>query len=784
MPQPKADEWEDVESNWEDEIPSTPVKSSSYVNDAWEWANKPLTTAPSTFAKSVANQVDAPTYEEPWRIPFSGGATWKGLGAGMMEGAGDVLTSLSSPLNLATAAATGGSGALAKRGMATGARGLALTGKALSAPVAVHGGMEVARPDATMAERGFGLAELAGGIAGMKQPVPTIKKSGGLGKVGTSLVDDIIPENIVSEVIPEKINTPEPIKAKVDDGFEDILSTMENEISPDMSMEIVNDDMISSNNASGDGVMGTSQEEINRFNSMKEKGDSYVKYDRNGKEFPIIGVKAQDYVVQPGETFGIKHADGTFTTHDNQGGKVTIPYAKPPKAAANEMSPKREFTNNPDPLAQNTKPDGQIPEPLPSAEVKKLVPQEQIPQRIQNINKEANLLKMAPKAEREGLIRKALGFNKSLITAYDLSAPGRQGKSLILNKAWWTSLDDMVNAWGSEAAAKTVNDSIIDHPSGYFKGSIDDEGFKVKSFAEKAGLDLASTEEMFNSNIGKQIGKWSGVEKSSRAHTAFLNKLRSDQFVSFMDQAKASGVNPDLNLAKTYAEFINDATGRGSLNVGKWKLERNTKALSDVFFAPKNMAGQIRTWNRVLNPYMYAQADPVLRKQALKSLFAIAGTGAAVGEVARLGGAQVNNDPTNPDFRKIKIGDTRIDLFGGYQQFPVAAMKLLTGKSTSSTTGKVTDLTGGKYGQQTRGSVASRFFVNRLAPLPSFVWAWMDNTEFDGQPFEAKRALLERTMPIVLKDMTELAQEDTDLAALMAIPSIMGLSGTQVYTGR
>jgi len=388
--------------------------------------------------------------------------------------------------------------------------------------------------------------------------------------------------------------------------------------------------------------------------------------------------------------------------------------------------------------------------------------------------------------EKQGIIRQVLGANKALLTSWDVSAPGRQGKAFMLNKAWWTSLDDMVKAWGSAEAAKTINDSITEHPSGYFTKSVSETGKVGKSFADKAGLELASTEEMFNTALGQTFEKYSGIGKSSRAHTAFLNKLRSDQFVSMMEGDKRAGLDPEknLNIASKYATFINDATGRGSVNIGKWKLERNLNVLNDVFFAPKNMAGQIRTWNNVLNPMKYANADPVLRKQALKSLFAIAGLGLGVGEMSRLAGAQVSNDPTNPDFRKIRIGDSHIDMFGGYQQFPVAMMKLLSGQSTSSISGKTTDLTAGRYGQQTRASIAQRFFTNRLSPVGSMIWAWMDGREFDGKSFEAKRALYERIFPIAAKDIWELAQEDPWLAAILTPSTMMGLTGTQHYSGR
>jgi hypothetical protein len=394
-----------------------------------------------------------------------------------------------------------------------------------------------------------------------------------------------------------------------------------------------------------------------------------------------------------------------------------------------------------------------------------------------------------PNMDTSGIIRQVLGANKALLTSWDLSAPGRQGKAFLLNSEFWKALPGMVKAWGSKGAADAIEQAIRDHPSGYFKQGINPKGKPTKSFAELAGLELSQTEEMFSKVGGQAFEKYSGIGKSSRAHTAFLNKLRSDMFAKFMEQAKAAGRNPevDLELAKTFATYINNATGRGSVNIGKWKLERMTGVMNDVFFAPKNLSGQIRTWNQVLNPVKYATMDPVLRKQSLKSLFAIAGAGMMTAEISRELGAKVSHDPTSTDFMKIKVGDTRIDLFGGYQQFPVAAMTAMLGQKTMAAgrnAGRTVDLTAGRFGQPTRKSEAEKFFKNRLSPVGSFIYSWMDGREFDGKPFEVKRALYERAMPIVLKDLTELAQEDPAMAAVLSPLLVSGMASTQVYTGR
>ena len=274
--------------------------------------------------------------------------------------------------------------------------------------------------------------------------------------------------------------------------------------------------------------------------------------------------------------------------------------------------------------------------------------------------------------------------------------------------------------------------------------------------------------------------KLPGVARSQRAYVAFLNKARADVFKSLVDSAKKSGFDPekDLELARKLANSINVSTGRGSFG----KLEESAtamKALSEVFFAPKLMASRVQMYTRVLNPKLYSEANPIVRKEALRSLFGIVGTSGIVSGLAGLAGAQVSKDPTSSDFMKIKIGNTRIDNMAGLQQYGVAAARLISGKSTSSTSGRTTNLAEPKFGQQTRADVMTNFFTNKLAPIPSFVWAWMNTREFDGEPFEVKKALLNRTVPIVAQDLYELAQDDPSMLPLGVLP--MFGEGLQTY---
>jgi len=114
-------------------------------------------------------------------------------------------------------------------------------------------------------------------------------------------------------------------------------------------------------------------------------------------------------------------------------------------------------------------------------------------------------------------------------------------------------------------------------------------------------------------------------------------------------------------------------------------------------------------------------ASPAVRKEYLKSLFAIASVGTVIGSLGKLAGGEVSRELTSSDAGKVKIGNTRLDPFGGFQQYVVAASRLISGQQTSSTSGNTYEL-GSKYGLPTRLDVLKNFGANKLAPVPKFAY--------------------------------------------------------------
>ena len=357
---------------------------------------------------------------------------------------------------------------------------------------------------------------------------------------------------------------------------------------------------------------------------------------------------------------------------------------------------------------------------------------------------------------------------RSMMSSYDLSAPFRQGLYLIPTnpKASYRAFKGMFKQFGSKKAYEAVQGSIKQNP--------------VYELAQESGLsltELGSTmlkrEEVFMSQWAEKIpitGR--GVRASAQAYTGFLNKQRMDTFEYLVNKAEKLGRDPknNMDLTKEIAKFVNIMSGRGPLG----KLEGSATTLNALLFSPRLIASRVQ----MLNPAYYIKADPFVRKEALKSLFTVTG---AVGTILGLAKgsevADVGLDPRSADFLKLKIGNTRIDMLGGVQQYMRAAGQLITGKYVSSTTGKAITL-GEGYKPLTRYDIALRFGESKLAPIASFALALLKGQDFEGKDISVPKEIGKRFVPMVMQDVYDLAKEDPELLPV----SLLGVFGVGLQT--
>jgi hypothetical protein len=366
-----------------------------------------------------------------------------------------------------------------------------------------------------------------------------------------------------------------------------------------------------------------------------------------------------------------------------------------------------------------------------------------------------------------------LNLPRTIQSSMDLSAPLRQGlvagarHPIIWAKAW----GPMMRSLKSKGSYDAVMEEIYRRESFEL---MDKHGLALTDLGH-----LTGREEAYASTIGDKIP---GVSHSARAYTGFLNRLRADMWDALyqdaLSSAKAAGRSEDEAL-DDLAKFINSATGRGNLSK---HVAPAAGALNALLFSPRLLASRLS----FLNPLWYARLDPFARKQALRSAIHTLGIGmTALGALSMVPGVTVGFDPRSANFGKIKIGNTRIDPWGGFQPVVRYLAQLVTGTYVSSTTGKAMPLGGGKFGATTRADIILRFIRSKTSPNISLLWDWLADENIVGEEFEAKREMGEAFLPLLSGDMLDLWREHQNIPAVVGASVLGGVGvGVQTYGPR
>jgi hypothetical protein len=292
-------------------------------------------------------------------------------------------------------------------------------------------------------------------------------------------------------------------------------------------------------------------------------------------------------------------------------------------------------------------------------------------------------------------------------------------------------------------------------------------GKRFDSVAERAGLsltdltDFTKREEQLMSTLAEQVVP--GVRASNRAYVLFLNKVRQDTFNKLVKNTPEIQ-NNDV-LLREIGSYVNNATGRGNIK----GLERHAATLNSTLFSPKLVMSRLQ----MLNPRNYVFAPPQVRKEYQKSALAMASTWMTVAGLAKMAGAEVNMDMESSDFGKIKIGNTRLDPAGGFQQYLVLSARL--GQRGFEA------LSGEKRPKDSKplGRTIEDFVLNKLNPVMSFGARATGMGSSGYYPFRVGDELTQLFTPMFLRDLHDLALEDPGALGLAPL-SLFGM-GVQNY---
>lgn len=363
----------------------------------------------------------------------------------------------------------------------------------------------------------------------------------------------------------------------------------------------------------------------------------------------------------------------------------------------------------------------------------------------------------------------AASVPRAMMASFDLSFGFRQGIFLMARypKEFFSSFGNQFKYFGSEKAYRALMENIVakkNYPLAR----------KGKLALTEMDATLGLREEAF---LGGRLAEkipiiGLGIRASNRAYTGFANKLRFDVFDRLVEGARKMGHKPatDDFLLNSITNFVNTASGRGNLKMA----ERSAVALNAVLFSPRLISSRLK----LMWPKYYINLHPFVRRQALQSLFSFLGTGITVLGLAKLAGAKVGGNWFSADFGKIGIGDTRIDIWGGFQPYVRTLAQAIWGKTISTTTGKITK-TGEGYKPLTRPGIVWRAAKYKMSPVASFAFNLLEGKGTDYEKFKVDEEVAQRFIPMVIQDIIDLAKEDPDLLPLGAL-GIFGV-GLQTY---
>jgi len=312
-----------------------------------------------------------------------------------------------------------------------------------------------------------------------------------------------------------------------------------------------------------------------------------------------------------------------------------------------------------------------------------------------------------------------LGIPRALQTSFDLSAPFRQG--LLAGAGhpvmFAKNFGPMIKSASTKTGFEQLMAEIEARPS---FDEMEHYGVRITDTSSH----LAHREEAFVSQWAEHIP---GVGFSSRGYTGFLNKMRADLWDQLAPEVKkaASTLEEEEQGLKDLAEVINASTGRGGL--GRW--EKNAVGLNQLLFSPRLLASRIK----YLDVRNYWRLSPVARREMQREVAVLLGTAGTLMTLAYFAvGARIQKDPRNSDFGKVRFGNTRIDMFGGFLPLITQAAQIASGTKISPITGKTQKLSGG-FGSPTQLSVAIEAARKKLAPVPGFVTDLAAHSTVTGQ---------------------------------------------------
>lgn len=384
------------------------------------------------------------------------------------------------------------------------------------------------------------------------------------------------------------------------------------------------------------------------------------------------------------------------------------------------------------------------------------------------------------------IIRKAL-------TMWDQSLIGRQGfllgftHPIIYGKS--ISKAFASNMWNAKSLFPTEQDLFNTQAA----LDADAKWVRLEKIGKVAVTDVHGgiNREEGSQFVPEWFDKLPGVGSSERAGSAFINTQRRLVFRSLVEKLakKYDGNVSAISNAelRVIGNMVNIASGRGSL--GAWA--NSLEAMTAIFFSPRWWMSRLQWWagqplwhdakwtgGEGASWEVRQMAAVEWAKQAAAQLaimtLAVAGLTAAFGKPGEDEEWDWYGNWKSPDFGRIRIGNSYIDMTAGLGQHLSLFARLFSGEQVDRWETKKVDALG-VIGRHERG---------KLAPVPSAIVDYFAGESISKDKFGSKEWLLSHVAPLITQDVYKSTKEEgVPLGPVLAAMMFFG-AGAQTREAR
>lgn len=358
-----------------------------------------------------------------------------------------------------------------------------------------------------------------------------------------------------------------------------------------------------------------------------------------------------------------------------------------------------------------------------------------------------------------------LNTSRAIITSMDVSAVLRQGGFIAFAHPIRAAkaIPDMLRAMASEKEVFRINEEISSRPNApLYKQS--------KLYLSEQGNHLLS--KMEEAYMSRWATKIPGVGASARAYTTFLNKLRADSFDAMAKSLSKNG-KPTLDEAKIISNFINVATGRGSIGLNQAAVGLNT-----VFFSPRYLASRFQ----LMAGQPFYGGNARTRTLVAQEYGRFLAGAALVYSLGLASGGTIETDPRSSDFGKIRFGNTRLDPLGGLLQNTVLLSRIKSGEKKNSK-GEIIPIRGEgvPYKGENTYDLLARFARTKFSPAIGSGVNVATGKNVVGDPATLGSEIKSLLTPLALRDVLDVMQQHgVPRGTALTILSLFGF-GLQTY---